>query len=280
MSTTKLKTSVRGLLQEERGGVRLSATLVEVLVKYPVDVAMIQEINEFEAKDLTDVAKEAWSEEFDGATLPGMHTRPAAAWAKNGPNKSELVSSRMSLKSIDDEEEEEDDSVLFGPAGPTTRALRTMAEDKDAQGLSGVRLMAYYRRRKKLQKQQGVITATRVLVTDALVDHSGVDPLFESGDVMTAADLLALAKAEALRGSPITPIAEIPSKSSRERLQAALLTYSILLPFLGNDTLLDETFSLIGIDELEERLSIIEILRRVLLESFKAPTLGLKDILQ
>ena len=61
-----LKTAVRGLLTEERGGTRLAATLIEVLLDYLVDVAKILDVNEVDPKDLLDIGKEAWSDTFEG----------------------------------------------------------------------------------------------------------------------------------------------------------------------------------------------------------------------
>ena len=120
----------------------------------------------------------------------------------------------------------------------------------------------------------------RVLVADATgLQDIDLDVDVDPSSITTAAELLALARKHALRGIPILPIQEIANKNSRDTLQAALLTYEILLPFLGNDALLEEVLTTIGIEDAAERLSIIDVLRRMLLEGMKTPYLDVGHIL-
>ena len=68
---------LKGFLGQDRGGAKLGAGLVEVVVSYLVDVVKVKDVNEVTLANLKDSIDEAWANENDGQSLPKMHARVA-----------------------------------------------------------------------------------------------------------------------------------------------------------------------------------------------------------
>ena len=121
----------------ENGGVTLGLGLVEVVVKHLVEVVLVKDVNEIDIKHTMSYASEAWADANDGSALPSLHVKSIEKWLIKGVGSASL--GHASAKK--DEDDDEDDSVLFGSSGPTSRDLAKLRADKEAQGLSGIRLI-------------------------------------------------------------------------------------------------------------------------------------------
>lgn len=123
-------------------GKTLNARLVQALAVYLVDTVQIQDVDELIISDLPAIAEEAWQHAFK-QSLPGVHARALIAYVgRTDVPKGFRPSAPPSVVFAADEDSDEEDeaSTLFGAAGPTTRDLAKLAEDKKAHGFSGMRI--------------------------------------------------------------------------------------------------------------------------------------------
>ena len=102
----------------------------------------MKDITTLEVIEVEDLAAEAWQHFNEGKSLPKFHLKKVKAWAKGKASRDppDNASARSGRDGADSENEEDDDE-LFGDAGPTSRDLATLAEDKKRHGLSGVRIL-------------------------------------------------------------------------------------------------------------------------------------------
>lgn len=146
MSSTT-EAAFTALLSEERGGVKLPASVVKHLVKYYLETAELSDVKEFRMDHLVKDVNEAWMDQ-KGESLPSMHADTAAAWALGkwpAAAKTTVVSPRPAVEAGAPASEkpaalEDEDMALFGSSGPTARETAQLKADKQAQGLSGVEI--------------------------------------------------------------------------------------------------------------------------------------------
>ena len=146
MST--FKTELTKWLSGNRNGVELAKALVEVLVKYLVDVVGVEDVKEVQIKSLVATAKEAW-EHGKGGEFPAMHAdaisrwsagrRPHPRWTTRWNLASRLPSLVSRAKVMPTLSPRMRRSSSAMPAAPTMRERDQMQSDKAKQGLSGLR---------------------------------------------------------------------------------------------------------------------------------------------
>ena len=130
---------LKGFLGQDRGGAKLGAGLVEVVVSYLVDVVKVKDVNEVTLANLKDSIDEAWANENDGQSLPKMHSRVVTSWLRGGAGIG--ISSARSADGGDELADDCDETVLFGVSEPSMRDVELLEKDKTAQGLSGTRIL-------------------------------------------------------------------------------------------------------------------------------------------
>jgi hypothetical protein len=134
-----LRADLRALIGAERAGFKLTSVLVETMVAYLVLHEKISTVSDVSIDDLSTVGISAWPAVHEGAELPPIQKNRLQRWLANLPaGAPESVGAEARTDAL---APAEDNSKLFGDAGPTTRDLRRLAEDKATQGLSGTRIL-------------------------------------------------------------------------------------------------------------------------------------------
>ena len=123
------------------GGGTIPAGFVDVLVGYLVDSVKVKEPKDVDLEFLYETASEAYAEMHDGGKLPAQTAAAIKKWV--GVAKKPVKASSLASVTSEDGTEDEDDEIdhLFGAAGPTTRDLAKLAEDKKTHGFSGMRIV-------------------------------------------------------------------------------------------------------------------------------------------
>jgi hypothetical protein len=134
-----LRADLRALIGAERAGQKLTSALVETMVTYLVVHEMITDVSDVSVDDLSTVGLAAWPAVHEGADLPPIQKGKLQRWLSNLPvGATDLPGADARTESLTPSE---DHSKLFGEAGPTTRDLRRLADDKTSQGLTGTRIL-------------------------------------------------------------------------------------------------------------------------------------------
>lgn len=139
---------LKDLFSAPRGEVKLGGALVDAIVKYLLETVEVKEVNEVRMVDALAYAKDAWTDQ-KADDLPKLHESAMEAWIMGAwPKKSSVVSSAGAAASMPKEslgssgkDLDDEDEALFGDANPTAREIKQLAEDKAAQGISGVRVI-------------------------------------------------------------------------------------------------------------------------------------------
>ena len=137
-----VKDDVTAFLSEEKHGTTLPSKSVTSLAEHLVDVAGIDNVKDIELSELVVDARAAWADSYDGQELPPIVERRIRKWIGDVPKAKALTSSRSAPADGQDVQEDGIDlPTLFGLESPPARDVQTLAQDKIAQGLSGVRII-------------------------------------------------------------------------------------------------------------------------------------------
>ena len=132
--------ALTAVLSTERGGSTLSTGLVTMVVRYLVDIVMVQDANQVSHKDLKEAIDEAWALAQPGVAMPGMLKRTVTAWLRGDSAPISSSRSMISMDGVDELADECDEQTLFGME-PSAKDLKALEDDKAAQGLNGTRLV-------------------------------------------------------------------------------------------------------------------------------------------
>ena len=122
-------------LSEKRGGNTLPAKAIKTTAKYLSENVGLEDAQEFSFLDLPSIVDEAW-EKIESEKTPDFVRRKVARWVNNDPGE-KMGGDATVMVSAD--EEVEDTETICGPSGGNPRGLKTLAEDKLKQMLTGMR---------------------------------------------------------------------------------------------------------------------------------------------
>ena len=149
---SELKEQFRAVLTPVRAGNALPTSLIEVLITYLVDECEFTLVTELVIADLVGTSNDAWKNE-KSADLPSAIAQIVKRWvafapapipkppSTGTPDVGAGVGGAVDRADATRDGAEEEIRELFGSSGATTRDLAKLAEDKAAQGISGVRLV-------------------------------------------------------------------------------------------------------------------------------------------
>ena len=130
---------IKDTLRETHSGRKLGGHIITLVAKYLVEVVKVEDVNELDKARLKTTAAEAWAHENDGASLPGHYESQIDEWLSPKPIRT--TSYARSVDGGDDMEDDVDDATLLCMEQPTARDLALLEQDKQAQGLSGARIV-------------------------------------------------------------------------------------------------------------------------------------------
>ena len=124
-------------LSEKRGGNTLPAKAIKTTANYLAGNVGLEDAQEFSFLDLPSIVDEAW-EKIESEKTPDFVRRKVARWVNNDPGE-KMGGDATVMVSAD--EEVEDTETICGPSGGNPRGLKTLAEDKLKQMLTGMRIV-------------------------------------------------------------------------------------------------------------------------------------------
>ena len=136
---------LKELFSAERGGRKLTETLVAHIVKYLVEEVKITNVKEVDIENTADIASEAW-ESVESAPLPDMLLKRVKKWVKppraqDPERQSAFQNNNVNMNMEVASEDADDEEDLFGAKGPSARELAQLREDSAAQNLYGAQIM-------------------------------------------------------------------------------------------------------------------------------------------